>query len=160
MTVRRVRKRPESSSDYDLSPAKQDQKPFDRLQQLLPASQSSQLPRSSSPPEATQSRPMPPEARRLIVNKNAGETLLQRAARLGYEVSVLGAPGVPTKPQAAAPGAGGGLGAAPRGVAHRLSESPAPLPCLSGGLFSRGVMCRPCPGTQAAWHPSIPLTYL
>lgn len=31
---------------------------------------------------------MPPEARRLIVNKNAGETLLQRAARLGYEVSV------------------------------------------------------------------------
>lgn len=33
---------------------------------------------------------MPPEARRLIVNKNAGETLLQRAARLGYEVSVLG----------------------------------------------------------------------
>lgn len=29
---------------------------------------------------------MPPEARRLIVNKNAGETLLQRAARLGYEV--------------------------------------------------------------------------
>ncbi|XP_015421277.1 PREDICTED: BCL-6 corepressor [Myotis davidii] len=76
VTVRRVRKRPESSSDYDLSPAKQDQKPFDRLQQLLPASQSSQLPRSSSPPEATQSRPMPPEARRLIVNKNAGETLL------------------------------------------------------------------------------------
>lgn len=105
MTVRRVRKRPESSSDYDLSPAKQDQKPFDRLQQLLPASQSSQLPRSSSPPEATQSRPMPPEARRLIVNKNAGETLLQRAARLGYEVSVLAAPGFPTKPQAAAPGA-------------------------------------------------------
>lgn len=31
-------------------------------------------------------RPIPPEARRLIVNKNAGETLLQRAARLGYEV--------------------------------------------------------------------------
>ncbi|XP_059535583.1 BCL-6 corepressor isoform X3 [Myotis daubentonii] len=89
VTVRRVRKRPESSSDYDLSPAKQDQKPFDRLQQLLPASQSSQLPRSSSPPEATQSRPMPPEARRLIVNKNAGETLLQRAARLGYEEVVL-----------------------------------------------------------------------
>lgn len=96
MTVRRVRKRPESSSDYDLSPAKQDQKPFDRLQQLLPPSQSAQLPRSSSPPEATQSRPMPPEARRLIVNKNAGETLLQRAARLGYEVSGPGALGSPT----------------------------------------------------------------
>nr|KAF6491806.1 BCL6 corepressor [Molossus molossus] len=80
VTVRRFRKRPESSSDYDLSPAKQDQKPFD---------QSSQLPRSSSPPETAQSRPMPPEARRLIVNKNAGETLLQRAARLGYEEVVL-----------------------------------------------------------------------
>ncbi|XP_061647534.1 BCL-6 corepressor isoform X4 [Phyllopteryx taeniolatus] len=34
-------------------------------------------------------RPIPPEARRLIVNKNAGETLLQRAARLGYEEVVL-----------------------------------------------------------------------
>ncbi|KAJ8787785.1 hypothetical protein J1605_005687 [Eschrichtius robustus] len=89
VTVRRFRKRPESSSDYDLSPAKQDQKPLDRLQQLLPASQALQLPCSSSPPETTQSRPMPPEARRLIVNKNAGETLLQRAARLGYEEVVL-----------------------------------------------------------------------
>ncbi|XP_071069104.1 BCL-6 corepressor isoform X7 [Dasypus novemcinctus] len=89
VTVRRFRKRPEPSSDYDLSPAKPDQKPFDRLQQLLPTSQSSQLPRSSSPQETTQSRPMPPEARRLIVNKNAGETLLQRAARLGYEEVVL-----------------------------------------------------------------------
>lgn len=92
MTVRRFRKRPEPSSDYDLSPpAKQEPKPFDRLQQLLPATQATQatqLPRSNSPQETTQSRPMPPEARRLIVNKNAGETLLQRAARLGYEVSV------------------------------------------------------------------------
>lgn len=34
-----------------------------------------------SPPK----RPIPPEVRRLIVNKNAGETLLQRAARLGYQ---------------------------------------------------------------------------
>ncbi|XP_057615626.1 BCL-6 corepressor isoform X2 [Chionomys nivalis] len=89
MTVRRFRKRPEPSTDYDLSPAKQEPKPFDRLQQLLPASQATQLPRSSSPQETTQSRPMPPEARRLIVNKNAGETLLQRAARLGYEEVVL-----------------------------------------------------------------------
>ncbi|XP_068106078.1 BCL-6 corepressor-like protein 1 isoform X2 [Hyperolius riggenbachi] len=32
---------------------------------------------------------MPPEARKLIVNKNAGETLLQRAARLGYKDVVL-----------------------------------------------------------------------
>ncbi|XP_028623638.1 BCL-6 corepressor isoform X5 [Grammomys surdaster] len=90
MTVRRFRKRPEPSSDYDLSPpAKQEPKAFDRLQQLLPATQATQLPRSNSPQETTQSRPMPPEARRLIVNKNAGETLLQRAARLGYEEVVL-----------------------------------------------------------------------
>lgn len=90
MTVRRFRKRPEPSTDYDLSPpAKQEPKPFDRLQQLLPATQATQLPRSNSPQETTQSRPMPPEARRLIVNKNAGETLLQRAARLGYEEVVL-----------------------------------------------------------------------
>ncbi|XP_077473044.1 BCL-6 corepressor isoform X2 [Stigmatopora argus] len=40
-------------------------------------------------PEAPAVRPIPPEARRLIVNKNAGETLLQRAARLGYEEVVL-----------------------------------------------------------------------
>ncbi|CAM9288527.1 unnamed protein product [Lampetra planeri] len=36
---------------------------------------------SESPPK----RSIPPEVRRLIVNKNAGETLLQRAARLGYQ---------------------------------------------------------------------------
>lgn len=35
--------------------------------------------------ESTPKRPIPPEVRRLIVNKNAGETLLQRAARLGYQ---------------------------------------------------------------------------
>ncbi|KAJ8255137.1 hypothetical protein GJAV_G00201330 [Gymnothorax javanicus] len=40
---------------------------------------------SESPP----GRPIPPEVRRLIVNKNAGETLLQRAARLGYQEVVL-----------------------------------------------------------------------
>ncbi|XP_059959597.1 BCL-6 corepressor-like [Mesoplodon densirostris] len=66
-----------------------DQKPLDRLQQLLPASQASQLTCSSSRPETTQSRPMPPEARRLIVNKNAGETLVQQASWLGYEEVVL-----------------------------------------------------------------------
>lgn len=45
--------------------------------------------RSARPEEASESptaRQIPPEARRLIVNKNAGETLLQRAARLGYKV--------------------------------------------------------------------------
>ncbi|XP_053733230.1 BCL-6 corepressor isoform X2 [Synchiropus splendidus] len=41
------------------------------------------------PAEPSALRPIPPEARRLIVNKNAGETLLQRAARLGYEEVVL-----------------------------------------------------------------------
>lgn len=39
--------------------------------------------------ESPTARQIPPEARRLIVNKNAGETLLQRAARLGYKVSKL-----------------------------------------------------------------------
>ncbi|XP_029463268.1 BCL-6 corepressor-like protein 1 isoform X2 [Rhinatrema bivittatum] len=37
----------------------------------------------------TPAQHIPPEARRLIVNKNAGETLLQRAARLGYKDVVL-----------------------------------------------------------------------
>ncbi|XP_011222433.1 BCL-6 corepressor-like protein 1 isoform X2 [Ailuropoda melanoleuca] len=48
--------------------------------------------RSVGPEEASESptaRQIPPEARRLIVNKNAGETLLQRAARLGYKDVVL-----------------------------------------------------------------------
>ncbi|XP_076148336.1 uncharacterized protein bcorl1 [Alosa pseudoharengus] len=40
-------------------------------------------------PESPPGRPVPPEVRRLIVNKNAGETLLQRAARLGYQDVVL-----------------------------------------------------------------------
>lgn len=40
-------------------------------------------------PESPPKRPIPPEVRRLIVNKNAGETLLQRAARLGYQVRGL-----------------------------------------------------------------------
>ncbi|XP_064329342.1 BCL-6 corepressor isoform X4 [Phalacrocorax carbo] len=91
--MRKVRKRPEPTSDCDSSPAKSyEQKLYDRLQQtpsLLPTSQPSQPPIASPPQETTPSRPMPPEARRLIVNKNAGETLLQRAARLGYEEVVL-----------------------------------------------------------------------
>uniref|UniRef100_A0A8C3PRZ1 BCL6 corepressor n=1 Tax=Calidris pygmaea TaxID=425635 RepID=A0A8C3PRZ1_9CHAR len=91
--TRKVRKRPEPTSDGDSSPAKPyEQKLYDRLPQTpssLPASQPPQLPVASPPQETTPSRPMPPEARRLIVNKNAGETLLQRAARLGYEEVVL-----------------------------------------------------------------------
>ncbi|XP_026218145.1 BCL-6 corepressor-like isoform X2 [Anabas testudineus] len=42
-----------------------------------------------SPQHSQSARFIPPEVRRLIVNKNAGETLLQRAARLGYEEVVL-----------------------------------------------------------------------
>ncbi|XP_071286410.1 BCL-6 corepressor isoform X5 [Agelaius tricolor] len=91
--TRKVRKRPEPSSDCDSSPAKPfEQKVYERLPQapaLLPLPQPPQLPLASPSPESTPSRPMPPEARRLIVNKNAGETLLQRAARLGYEEVVL-----------------------------------------------------------------------
>ncbi|XP_042260261.1 BCL-6 corepressor-like [Thunnus maccoyii] len=45
--------------------------------------------RPPSPQHTHAARPVPPEVRRLIVNKNAGETLLQRAARLGYEEVVL-----------------------------------------------------------------------
>ncbi|XP_067153838.1 BCL-6 corepressor isoform X3 [Apteryx mantelli] len=91
--MRKVRKRPEPTSDCDSSPAKPyEQKLYERLQQtpsLLPVPQPAQLQLASLPQETTPSRPMPPEARRLIVNKNAGETLLQRAARLGYEEVVL-----------------------------------------------------------------------
>ncbi|XP_014732283.1 PREDICTED: BCL-6 corepressor isoform X3 [Sturnus vulgaris] len=90
--TRKVRKRPEPSSDGDSSPAKPyEPKPYERLQQpsLLALPQPAQLPVASPLQETTPSRPMPPEARRLIVNKNAGETLLQRAARLGYEEVVL-----------------------------------------------------------------------
>jgi hypothetical protein len=61
--------------------------------------------RSLGPEEASESptaRQIPPEARRLIVNKNAGETLLQRAARLGYKVSpVPSHPSIPFSPQTA-----------------------------------------------------------
>lgn len=94
--TRKVRKRPEPSSDCDSSPAKPyEQKALERLQQapsVLPTLQPT-LPLASPPQETTPSRPMPPEARRLIVNKNAGETLLQRAARLGYEVRPCGVMG-------------------------------------------------------------------
>ncbi|KFQ09429.1 BCL-6 corepressor-like 1, partial [Leptosomus discolor] len=42
-----------------------------------------------SSPDLPMAQNIPPGARRLIVNKNAGETLLQRAARLGYKDVVL-----------------------------------------------------------------------
>ncbi|XP_036091634.1 BCL-6 corepressor-like [Rousettus aegyptiacus] len=89
VTMQRLRKQPEPSFDFGLSPVKQDNEPTDCLQELQAASQSLKLPYSSTPPETTHSCPVPPEARRLIVNKNTGETLLQRASRLGYEEWVL-----------------------------------------------------------------------
>ncbi|OXB79737.1 UNVERIFIED_CONTAM: hypothetical protein H355_010205 [Colinus virginianus] len=87
---RKVRKRAEPPSDCDSSPIKPyEQKLYERLQPAPPPPQPAALQVASPPPEPPPSRPMPPEARRLIVNKNAGETLLQRAARLGYEEVVL-----------------------------------------------------------------------
>ncbi|MGH0120392.1 UNVERIFIED_CONTAM: hypothetical protein FKN15_039195 [Acipenser sinensis] len=88
---RSSRKRTASNSDYDSSAAKPcAPKACPSLPQtpsLLqsPSTHPSPLPVGNPPQETLTSRPMPPEARRLIVNKNAGETLLQRAARLGYE---------------------------------------------------------------------------
>ncbi|XP_041066938.1 BCL-6 corepressor isoform X7 [Carcharodon carcharias] len=90
---RNSRKRPAQTTDIDSTPKKTcEQKSSDRLLQiplLLQCSRPLTAQAVSSPQETTPSRPMPPEARRLIVNKNAGETLLQRAARLGYEEVVL-----------------------------------------------------------------------
>lgn len=71
-----VPKRPEPSSDYDLSPASKTRSLWIVCSNCYQLRRRPQLPRLPLPPEATQSRPMPPEARRLIVNKNAGETLL------------------------------------------------------------------------------------
>ncbi|XP_044767970.1 BCL-6 corepressor-like [Neomonachus schauinslandi] len=90
VTIGGVKKQEKCSSNYYLSPASQDQKSFNHLQQLLPASESLQrLPQSSSRPDTVQSQPMLPEGRRLMVNKNAGETLLQRASQLGYQELVV-----------------------------------------------------------------------
>ncbi|XP_018584852.2 BCL-6 corepressor-like isoform X2 [Scleropages formosus] len=91
---RSSRKRSESLSDIsDCSPVKaRPQSPFaidTESPFSQPPSQPSPQTIGNPPVETPASRPMPPEARRLIVNKNAGETLLQRAARLGYEEVVL-----------------------------------------------------------------------
>ncbi|CAM4718508.1 BCL-6 corepressor-like protein 1 [Lepidochelys kempii] len=57
-------------------------------QELWPLCKSRRASPGNSP-ELPVTQHIPPEARRLIVNKNAGETLLQRAARLGYKDVVL-----------------------------------------------------------------------
>ncbi|KAM4621906.1 uncharacterized protein bcorl1 [Polymixia lowei] len=54
-----------------------------------PSNKKGSLGRGGGAPDSPPRRPIPPEVRRLIVNKNAGETLLQRAARLGYQDVVL-----------------------------------------------------------------------
>ncbi|XP_039538405.1 BCL-6 corepressor-like isoform X2 [Pimephales promelas] len=92
-----AQKRPASLSDYETSPVKPCP-PSHAYQPAAPPTPPCAVPDAPVPPvaptppvsaEPPVSRPMPPEARRLIVNKNAGETLLQRAARLGYEEVVL-----------------------------------------------------------------------
>ncbi|MFT7799409.1 BCL-6 corepressor-like isoform X3 [Arapaima gigas] len=91
---RSSQKRSESQSDIsDCSPIKHyPHSPCPNVTQSSlsqPPSQPSPHQNGNPPLDTPVSRPMPPEARRLIVNKNAGETLLQRAARLGYEEVVL-----------------------------------------------------------------------
>lgn len=94
---RSAQKRPASLSDYEPSPVKA-RPPSPAYEPAAPPTPPHTVPEAATPPvapappmpaEPPASRPMPPEARRLIVNKNAGETLLQRAARLGYEDVVL-----------------------------------------------------------------------
>lgn len=62
------------------------QKPRKRLQQ--PTSQLTPQPATQKAPRPRPRRRMPYEARSIRVNKNAGETLLQRAAYLGCETVV------------------------------------------------------------------------
>ncbi len=92
---RSAQKQPPTLSDNEISPVKP-RPPSPAYQPTAPPTLPCAVPDVPVPPvapappvsaEMPVSRPMPPEARRLIVNKNAGETLLQRAARLGYEVS-------------------------------------------------------------------------
>ncbi|NWX41400.1 BCORL protein, partial [Steatornis caripensis] len=63
-------------------------RPVKKPQDLWTLCKSRQVSPGSSP-ELPVAQSIPPGARRLIVNKNAGETLLQRAARLGYKDVVL-----------------------------------------------------------------------
>ncbi|NXN45127.1 BCORL protein, partial [Rhinoptilus africanus] len=62
--------------------------PVKKPQDLWPLCKSRRVSPGSSP-ELPVAQNIPPGARRLIVNKNAGETLLQRAARLGYKASFV-----------------------------------------------------------------------
>lgn len=91
------RKRAASPNHYPCSPVKPCSPTALAPPALQPQANGRALPEvaelhKAPPVEPSAFRPIPPEARRLIVNKNAGETLLQRAARLGYEV--ISPPGV------------------------------------------------------------------
>uniref|UniRef100_A0A8C6S8L7 BCL6 corepressor n=1 Tax=Neogobius melanostomus TaxID=47308 RepID=A0A8C6S8L7_9GOBI len=89
------RKRAVSPNPYPCSPVKPCSPALHCPPSLLPQANGRVPPTEGAvthrtpPAEPPALRPIPPEARRLIVNKNAGETLLQRAARLGYEEVVL-----------------------------------------------------------------------
>ncbi|XP_023806262.1 BCL-6 corepressor isoform X2 [Oryzias latipes] len=88
------RKRAASPNHYPCSPVKPCSPTALAPPALQPQANGRALPEvaelhKAPPVEPSAFRPIPPEARRLIVNKNAGETLLQRAARLGYEEVVL-----------------------------------------------------------------------
>lgn len=89
------RKRPVSPNHYPCSPVKPCSPASHCPPSLQPQANGRVPPTEGAvthrtpPAEPPALRPIPPEARRLIVNKNAGETLLQRAARLGYEEVVL-----------------------------------------------------------------------
>ncbi|KAM4558559.1 BCL-6 corepressor isoform 2-T2 [Odontesthes bonariensis] len=96
LTEQRIapRKRAASPNHYPCSPVKPCSPTALCPPTLQPQANGRTLPEvvglhRTPPAEPSAVRPIPPEARRLIVNKNAGETLLQRAARLGYEEVVL-----------------------------------------------------------------------
>ncbi|KAK1804492.1 hypothetical protein P4O66_020505, partial [Electrophorus voltai] len=77
------------STEEDNPVAKKPFAPFASPKGPLSSPPKKRGPGRGTTPDPTPSRPVPPEVRRLIVNKNAGETLLQRAARLGYQEVVL-----------------------------------------------------------------------
>uniref|UniRef100_H3C5R1 BCL6 corepressor n=1 Tax=Tetraodon nigroviridis TaxID=99883 RepID=H3C5R1_TETNG len=79
---------PPSSKSRNVKPPRSiRQETCKQITNIAPADSTSCRP--PTPLHTHPTRQIPPEVRRLIVNKNAGETLLQRAARLGYQDVVL-----------------------------------------------------------------------
>ncbi|KAJ8015730.1 hypothetical protein DPEC_G00029190 [Dallia pectoralis] len=85
---KRLGKHPASSTTDDDSPDAKKQAGLSATAKSFssPPASKKGTPGRGGTSESPRGRPVPPEVRRLIVNKNAGETLLQRAARLGYQV--------------------------------------------------------------------------